>query len=117
MNPQHLYLLMTVIGALVPLKQFLPWLVLNGLNIQLMLNDLFANGVSSFFALDVLLSACSLLLFASVERRRRKDSAWWLSVPVTLLFGVSAGLPLTLYLLEKSKIDRKSKGRGCVPPL
>src|SRR4051812_35060064 len=103
MRARHGYLLLSLAGAVVPLAEFTPWLATNGLNVPLLVQELFANRVSSFFALDVLLSACSLFLFAMVEQSRWKMLPWWTPVMLTFVFGVSAGLPLLLYLLERAR--------------
>ena len=103
MEPKHLYLLMSILGAIVPLVELAPWLATNGLAFPLLIQELFVNRVSSFFALDVILSACSLLLFISVEQSRLMRRIWWVPVLATLALGVSAGLPLTLYLRERAR--------------
>lgn len=103
MRPQHWYLLLSILGAVVPLAELLPWLDTNGLAFPLLIQELFANRVSSFFALDVIFSACSLFLFISREQNRLIRRLWWIPVLATLAFGVSAGLPLTLCLRERGR--------------
>jgi hypothetical protein len=53
--------------------------------------------VSSFFGLDVLLSALALILFVAFEGRRLGLRRRWLPIAATCLVGVSLGLPLFLY--------------------
>ena len=101
MRPKDSYLLLSILGAIVPLVELAPWLATNGLAFPLLLRELFVNRVSSFFALDVILSAGSLFIFISLEQSRLTKRVWWIPVIATLTLGVSAGLPLMLYLRER----------------
>jgi hypothetical protein len=101
MKPRHLYLLLSVAGFLLPFSQFAPWLLQHGPDMPLMMKELFANRISSFFALDVILSACVVFAFAALEHRRSRMRLWWLPILATLAVGVSFGLPLLLYLRER----------------
>ena len=91
---------MGVFGDLIPTdfpSLGAPWLLANGLDFQLFLRDLFANGVSSFFGLDVVLSALALSGFVLVEGKRIGLHHRWLPILATCVVGVSLGLPLFLY--------------------
>ena len=52
---QYLYLVLCILGTLLPYSQFLPFLREHGLDVSLLIKDLFANRISSFFGLDVIL--------------------------------------------------------------
>jgi hypothetical protein len=97
MTPRRFYFALCLLGLLVPNSAFWPWLVAHGPNPQLFVRDLFANGVSAFFGLDVVLSAIALGGFALFEGRRIGLSRPWLPIVATCLVGVSLGLPLFLY--------------------
>ena len=71
------------------------------------MQDLFANGVSSFFGLDVVLSAVDLSAFVLIEGARLRLARRWLPILVTCLVGVSLGLPLFLYQ-RQSYLERDS---------
>jgi len=47
-----------------------PWIIEHGPNFEVLARQLFANRVSAFFGLDVLVSAIVLLRFISVEGKR-----------------------------------------------
>lgn len=100
MKPKHVYLVLCIVGAVIPYWQFIRWLAENGLNIALLIQQLFSNRISTFFALDVIISAIVLLRFVGVEGRRIHLRHRWLVVLSVLLVGVSLGLPLFLYLRE-----------------
>jgi hypothetical protein len=92
------YLALFVVGCVLPLSQFLPWVTAHGLDPRLFVSELFANRISSFFGLDVIVSAVVLLAWMWDERRRRRLRQAWLPAAATVLIGVSAGLPLLLYM-------------------
>lgn len=100
MQPKYLYLLLTILGAALPLSQFLPWLAENGLDLPRFVHELFTNRISSFFALDVIISAVVVVTFAALECARTGLRLWWIPILATLTVGVSCGLPLLLYLRE-----------------
>jgi Terpene cyclase DEP1 len=102
MRAKTAYLLLAVLGALVPYMHFFPWLREHGLDLPLFLRQLRANQVSEFFAADVIVSAGVVLIFLFFERRRL-GSFWWIPVIALVIFGVSAALPLLLCLRERSR--------------
>lgn len=91
---------MSILGAVLPYSQFVPWLAEHGLNARLFGQQLFATRISAFFALDVIVSAVVLLRFIRAESSRLRIPYAWLAIPATLLVGVSLGLPLFLYFRE-----------------
>jgi len=94
---------LAVLGAALPLSQFLPWLATNGLDIPLFLNALFANEISSFFGLDVFVSAVVTLFLIVTEGRRSKVPKLWMPIAGTCLIGVSLGLPMFLAMREYAR--------------
>ena len=105
MKARHFYLVCCVLGLLLPYSQFVPWLLEHGLNITLFCRELFANRISSFFAMDVIVSAIVLLWFIQSEGGRLRVGLLWLPTVGTLVVGVSFGLPLFLFLREVT-LDR-----------
>ena len=108
MKLRHLYLLLAVIGLVLPYCQFAPWIAEHhALNIELFMRDLFANRISAFFAMDVIVSAVVLIVFVRAEGKRLGMRLLWLPIISVLVVGVSLGLPLFLYL-RQLKLDRAS---------
>ena len=107
MKIKHIYLILCIIGFVFPYYFLIQFLIEHGINLQLMIDKLFANKISSFFGVDVFISAVVLVLFVLVERKNVKKYS--LAIFGTLLVGVSFGLPLFLYLreynLEKKKLN------------
>ena len=102
MRPKTAYLILCVLGVLLPYWQAAPWLAEHGLDLPLFFRQLFENRVGAFFGMDVFVSAAALLLFARGEGKRTGARAVWLVAPAVLTVGVSLGLPLLLYLRERS---------------
>jgi hypothetical protein len=106
MKLRHLYLAFAVLGLVLPYSQFIPWVMEHhALNMELFIRDLFANRVSAFFALDVIVSAVVLISFIKTEGKRLQVRLLWLPIVSALLVGVSLGLPLFLYL-RQLQLDR-----------
>jgi hypothetical protein len=97
MNARRFYLSLCLLGLFIPNSVFWPWLLTHGLDPQRFLRDLFANGVSAFFGLDVVLSALALSGFVLLEGARLRLRRRWLPIVATCVVGVSLGLPLFLY--------------------
>jgi hypothetical protein len=107
MNRKFLYLVLCILGLVLPYSQFVPWVVENGLNMRLFVQQLFANRIGGFFGMDVLVSAIALVGFVRNEGGRLKMSGLWLPIASVLLVGVSLGLPLFLYQRER-ELERRA---------
>ena len=106
MKLRYLYLGFCLLGLLLPYSQFILWLwEHHALNMSVFVHDLFANRISGFFALDVIVSAIVLICFIQTEGRRLGVRLLWLSTLTVLLVGVSLGLPLFLYM-RQLQLDR-----------
>lgn len=98
---QWLYLIAAILGTVLPLSQFIPFLMAHGLDIPLFFEQLFQNHISGFFGMDVIVSSLVLWLFVFSEGRRRGMSNLWLYIVCSLAVGVSLGLPLFLFFRER----------------
>ena len=96
------YLILCALGVALPYWQIAPWLLEHGLDLPLFFRQLFENRVGAFFGMDVFVSAAALLVFAGSEGRRGGVRAVWPAALAVLAVGVSLGLPLFLYLRERS---------------
>jgi hypothetical protein len=100
MNPRWTYLLLCLLGTLLPYSQFVPWLLAHGFDLPLFVRELFANRIGGFFGMDVFVSTAVLWTFVAVEGRRLGVRHPWAPVVASLVVGVSLGLPLFLYLRQ-----------------
>jgi len=105
MKIKNVYLLLCFLGTIIPYASFSPWLITNGLNLPLLVNQISSSAVASFGWLDVLLSAAALFVMIYTDSYKRKVQYWWLIIIGTITVGVSLGLPLYLYLREISKTE------------
>jgi hypothetical protein len=105
---QWIYLVAAIVGAILPLSQFVPFVVTHGFDIHLFFGQLFENHISAFFGMDVIVSSFVVWLFVFSEGRRRGMKRLWLYVVCNLIVGVSLALPLFLFFRE-----RKRKAEGC----
>lgn len=100
-NAGWMFVVLAVLGAVLPLRYLVRFLFREGLNVSLFFHQLFQYDIPAFFAMDVFLSALTLLLFVFIEGRRRRMNALWVYVLCTMLVGVSFALPLFLYFRER----------------
>jgi len=98
----RVYLLPAVIGAALPYSQFVPWVLENGLDLQVFVRELFANRISAFFGLDVAVSAVALAVFVGFEGSALPARHRGAVIAGMLLIGVLFALPLFLRLREQA---------------
>ncbi len=97
MTTKHLYLLLAVVGFIAPYSFFIPFLLKYGPDGRIFLQQLFSTPISTFFAVDLLLSSLVFLRFSWQESRRYAMPDLWLYVLALLTVGLSFALPLFLY--------------------
>ena len=100
MRLRHVYLILCVIGVVLPYSQLVPWSLQHGLDLSLFFHQLFANRIGGFFGLDVIVSSFVLWVFVFAEGGRIGMRHLWLPVLASLVVGVSLGLPLFLYMRQ-----------------
>ena len=108
---QTTYLILCILGTILPYSQFVPFLLEHGLNLQLFFEQLFVNRISSFFAMDLIVSSLVLWVFVFWEGSRLGMKNLWVYIASNLLVGVSLGLPLFLLMRQRKLeeyVDKKS---------
>ncbi len=105
MTLKDLYLTLCILGTVLPYSQFVPFLREHGLDARLFLDHLFANSVSGFFGMDVLVSSVVLWVLVFSEGRRAGVKHLWAPIVANVTVGVSLGLPLFLYMRERQLAD------------
>ncbi|MDO8549365.1 MAG: DUF2834 domain-containing protein [Ignavibacteria bacterium] len=98
---QYLYLILCVLGTVLPYSQFFPFLAEHGFNVPLFMQQLFANRISGFFGFDVIISSIVLWAFVLTEGQRQQMNHLWIYLICNLTVGVSLSLPLFLYMRER----------------
>lgn len=104
---QILYLILCVAGTILPYSQLIPFLLEHGLDMPLFFQQLFANRISGFFGMDVIVASVALWVFVYSEGARLKMRHLWIYVVANLAVGVCLGLTLFL-LMRQSKLDKSA---------
>lgn len=101
MNRKNIYLTLAFIGLLVPYYFLFKFLGANGLDIPLFLQQLFANNISTFFAVDLVISIIVFWVYLIAEATKLQMKNQWLYILASLTVGLSFALPLFLYFRER----------------
>jgi hypothetical protein len=102
---KQVYLLLALLGLIFPYYFFGSFLVAHGLDMRLLVQQLFANDLSTFFVVDVIISSIVFWIFLYREAHRYQMKHWWLYILVNLVVGVSCALQLFLYF-RQSHIEK-----------
>ena len=97
---KHLYLILCVFGFILPYSQIIPIMLEGDLVFQMMIDQLFANRISTLFALDLFVTATVFMFFAVYESIKLKLKHIWIPFISSILVGASFGFPLFLYIRE-----------------
>jgi len=96
---KNLYLLLAVVGAIVPWIFFADQIRAEGLDLGAFVRALFANGAAGGFSADLLISSLVFWIFMASARTPRI----WIYVLLNLAIGLSCALPAYLYARARSQ--------------
>ena len=108
MKVKYIYLALCVFGIALPYSQLIPIILENGFSINMVIDQLFVNKVSTLFAFDLFVTAVVFIFFALYEGFKLKMKYIWIPIIASFLVGASLGFPLFLYMRE-SHIEKKVK--------
>ena len=98
---KNIYLLFAVLGFYAPCYFFFKFLSANGFDIPSLISQLFANNISTFFAVDLIVSILVFWVWMITEANKWQMKNWWLYILASLTVGLSFALPLFLYFRER----------------
>ena len=99
------YLVLAIVGAVLPMAYFLPWLAANGWSLGAMVEAWNVNDATTGLVYDLTVAAVALTVWIVAEVRVRRDwSSLW-AIPAIFCVGVSCGLPLYLFLRSRAQRD------------
>jgi uncharacterized protein DUF2834 len=101
MSRKSIYLALALIGLLAPYCFLFKFLAADGFNLQLLSQQLFANNISTFFAVDLIISTLIFWIYMIAEANTLQMKNWWLYILASLTVGLSFALPLFLYFRER----------------
>ncbi len=93
-----IYLGLAILGTIVPMMAYFPWMQENGVDLSSLIAAWKANGATTGLYYDLLISAIALNVWIVAETYVRKDYWVLICLPAIYLIGVSCALPLFLFL-------------------
>lgn len=107
MKLKHLFLILVVLGIIVPYGAYLPYFMEYGFDVADFIKQAYANPVNAFLSWDLVIAAVTAAVFIIAEGRKLNMKHFWLPVVLMVFIGTAFGFPLFLYLrelrLEKKK--------------
>ncbi len=97
-----IYLILAILGTVLPLWQFIGVIGEHGLNIPKAIELATANGMAAGGWIDLFISSFAFWLFLTEGKRLRMKNLW-AYVVLNLCVGLSLSLPLFLYFREDAK--------------
>ena len=98
---KNIFLVLALLGAILPMTQFIPWILTEGLDLGLFIQSLFANGPSSGFTIDLLITSLAFWIYMLSESERLPMGQIIALIASNLLSGLSFALPFFLFLRLK----------------
>jgi len=98
---KKLYLLLAIIGAIVPYTYFFQFFQIEGLNIPAFISSLFFNGAVAGSTFDLLIASLIFWLFMFQQVKESDGPKPYLFIVLNLTIGLSCALPAYLYAREK----------------
>lgn len=104
MSPLRItYLVLTVVGTILPMMYFLPWLAANDWSLAAMIGAWNVSDATTGLVYDLTVAAVALTVWIVAEVRVRRDWSSLIAIPAIFGIGVSCGLPLYLFLRSRGQ--------------
>ncbi len=100
---KKLYLLLAIIGAIVPYFFFFQFIQSEGLSIPAFISALFVNGAAGGFSADLLLTSFVFWLFVFQQFKESSGPRPYIFIVLNLAIGLSCALPAYLYARKKTQ--------------
>ncbi len=97
---RHIYLIIAVLGAILPLSQFIPASLAGQFSAGQLIADISANRNVAGLSLDLGVAALAGVVFMIAETVRMRIRLAWIAIVGTIIIGFSFGLPFFLFLRE-----------------
>lgn len=95
---KHVFLLLAILGAILPMYYFIGWFEANGYDLAAMVEAWNVNDATTGLVYDLTVAAAALTIWIVWECVQTKRWLNLVAVPATFCIGVSCGLPLYLWL-------------------
>ncbi len=100
---KQVYLVLAIVGLVAPYYFLIQFVAAHSLNLGLLVEQLLANSISTFFAVDLVITAIVFWVWSNREARQHAIGNWWLFVVATLTIGLSFAFPLFLFVRESRR--------------
>lgn len=102
---QIIYLVLAILGFVLPYSQLIPFFAQHGFDLSLFWSQLFTNRISTDFAFDLIVSSIVFGFFVFQEGSKRQMKSLWLYIVLNWLVGLSFALPVFL-LTRSQQLDK-----------
>lgn len=99
---KKIYLMLAIIGALIPYVFFIQFFQVEGINLTLFVGSLFANDAAGGFSADLLLSSVVFWFYMIHQLKELGAPKPYFFILLNLTIGLSCALPAYLYAREAS---------------
>lgn len=99
-----LWLGLALWGAIHPMYWFVTYMMETGTGLSGLIDAWYVNASTTGLTWDLTIAAIALTAWVIAETLRSRDWLRLLAIPATFCIGVSCGLPLYLYLRERSSV-------------
>ena len=97
---KKLYLVLAIIGAIVPYIFFIPFIQAEGFNIPAFISALFVNGAAGGISADLFLASFIFWIFMFQKDKESNGPKPYLFIILNLAIGLSCALPAYLFARE-----------------
>lgn len=97
------YLILAILGAVIPMVFFANFAALQGIDLVGFVAALFVNGAAGGFTADLLIA--SFVFWIYMFANRAGGPGPWLFIALNLCIGLSCALPAYLWATEKSGVE------------
>lgn len=103
MTLRPVFLVLAVVGTVVPMVHFVSWFVAEGWSLGGMITAWNVNAATTGLVWDLTIAAIAWTVFVIAECTARRDWLGLVAVPATYMIGVSCSLPLYLWLRSRPR--------------
>lgn len=98
---KNIYLIMAIIGSIVPYYFFFQFFGTEGLNLPLFVKALFPNGAAGGFSADLLITSVVFWIYMYQQKNKANGPNPVIFIVLNLFVGLSSALPAYLYAREE----------------
>lgn len=100
MKLRYIYLVVAILGIILPMSQFIPASIAGQLTIGQLFEDITATRNVAGLTLDISVAVLAGIIFMIAESIRMRIRLVWIPILGSFLIGFSFGLPFFLFLRE-----------------